>query len=90
MRSAVSPGSEKDITEVSGTSSPGSIPGRGTMPHVSIWKQDAFSTGPENARTIVADAVGQPSLDEPNKVIHYLVSTSAPHFLRYLFVALVR
>ena len=24
------PGSEKDITEVSGTSSPGSIPGRGT------------------------------------------------------------
>ena len=25
------PGSEKDITEVSGTSSPGSIPGRGTL-----------------------------------------------------------
>jgi hypothetical protein len=28
--SILSPGSEKDITEVSGTSSPGSIPGRGT------------------------------------------------------------
>jgi hypothetical protein len=25
------PGSEKDITEVSGTSSPGSIPGRGNL-----------------------------------------------------------
>jgi hypothetical protein len=25
------PGSEKDITEVSGTSSPGSTPGRGTL-----------------------------------------------------------
>ena len=30
-RLSISPGSEKDITEVSGTSSPGSTPGRGTF-----------------------------------------------------------
>ena len=30
-RPILSPGSEKDITEVSGTSSPGSTPGRGTL-----------------------------------------------------------
>src|SRR5690348_2589053 len=36
------PGSEKDITEVSGTSSPGSIPGRGTTYAISAGKIRVF------------------------------------------------
>lgn len=36
------PGSEKDITEVSGTSSPGSIPGRGTITCRKLLKARCF------------------------------------------------
>ena len=54
MRSAkLCPGSEKDITEVSGTSSPGSIPGRGTQKRKKFLNYDESLSRPRRPPEIL-------------------------------------